>query len=115
MRVRKFTAFRHRYSKPQILGEKRARKTQMARQVTVIEGVPGHHYHMESISPLNISYARYVQSLGGIQIVLNTEQSQTQTHPHSAMLEGRFFSGYSGYRPLMWPTLETFLTALNMF
>ena len=89
MRVRKFTAFRHRYSKPQILGEKRARKTQMARQVTVIEGVPGHHYHMESISPLNISYARYVQSLGGIQIVLNTEQSQTQTHPHSAMLEGR--------------------------
>ena len=71
------------------MGEKRARKTQMARQVTVIEGVPGHHYHMESISHLNISYARYVQSLGGIQIVLNTEQSQTQTHPHSAMLEGR--------------------------
>ena len=59
------------------MGEKRARKTQMARQVTVIEGVPGHHYHMESISHLNISYMRYIQILGGIQIVLNTEQPQT--------------------------------------
>ena len=50
----------------------------MAGQVTVIEGVtPGHHYHMKSISHLNISYMRYIQILGGIQIVLNTEQPQT--------------------------------------
>lgn len=71
------------------MGEKRARKTQMARQVTVIEGVPGHHYYMEAIFPLNILYARYVQSLGGVRVVPNTAQCRTQTHPHSAMLEGR--------------------------
>ena len=80
IRVRIVSACGHRSLAPQTNYE-RTRKTQTAWQVTVIEGVPGHHFYVESIFPSNISYARYVKILVGVQVVQNT--ALRNPNPHS--------------------------------